>query len=154
MIPTQSAPEQVMRASRFGVAMMGWGDVVEANAVVYGKFEFILHIFPFPADTTDFPWSKFPEGTTVCDVGGGVGNITIQLAKSYPALHLILQDIPEQLRIAEEKVWPEQCPSAISEHRIEFIPVDFLQESPKQNCDIYYVSSTIRLEAVLLITCA
>ncbi|EKM76021.1 hypothetical protein AGABI1DRAFT_79240 [Agaricus bisporus var. burnettii JB137-S8] len=121
-----SSPEQVKRATQFGVGMIGWGDAIEANAVI-----------------NEFPWGSLPEGTTICDVGGGVGNISTQLANSYPALRLILQDLPHQLKIAEEEVWPEHAPKAIAENRIEFIPFDFLQEAPKLGCDIYYVKNIL-----------
>ncbi|XP_006460606.1 hypothetical protein AGABI2DRAFT_117546 [Agaricus bisporus var. bisporus H97] len=121
-----SSTEQLKRASRFGLGMIGWGDAIEANAVIH-----------------DFPWGQLPKGTSVCDVGGGVGNISIQLAKSYPSLHLVLQDLPHQLKFAEEETWPELCPEAISEHRIEFIPLDFFQESPKRSCDIYYLKNIL-----------
>jgi hypothetical protein len=119
--------------------MIGWGDAIEANAVIYGKRRSKSDRPLGPTDSLDFPWENLPKGTTVCDVGGGVGNISIQLAKSYPAINLILQDLPQQLQVAEEKVWPERFPEAISGHRIEFIPLDFFKESPKPNCDIYYV---------------
>jgi hypothetical protein len=33
----QSSPEQMKRAARFGVGMIGWDNVVEANAVIYGN---------------------------------------------------------------------------------------------------------------------
>jgi ubiquinone/menaquinone biosynthesis C-methylase UbiE len=138
-----------MRATRFGPGMIGWGNAIEANAVIYGKRHFHFDKLLIPINVADFPWKKFPKGTTVCDVGGGVGNISMQLAKSYPSLHLILQDLPHQLKVAKEKVWPERCPEAISEHRIEFIPVDFFQESPKRNCDIYYVGFRIILRQKL-----
>ncbi|KAF7782907.1 hypothetical protein Agabi119p4_2283 [Agaricus bisporus var. burnettii] len=121
-----SSTEQVNRATRFGPGMIGWGDAIEANAVIH-----------------DFPWDQLLQGAIVCDVGGGVGNISIQLAKSYPSLRVVLQDRPRQLKVAEEKTWPELCPKAISEHRIEFIPLDFFQESPKQNCDIYYLKNIL-----------
>jgi hypothetical protein len=54
-------------------------------------------------------------------------------------LRLVLQDFPHQLKVAEEEVWPERCPEALSENRIEFIPLDFFKGPPKQNCDIYLV---------------
>lgn len=88
----------------------------------------------------EFPWGDLPEGTTVCDFGGGVGNIATQLANSYPGLRIVLQDLAHQLKIAEEEVWPEHSPKAIAERRVEFIPFDFLKEPPKQGCDIFYVS--------------
>jgi hypothetical protein len=128
------------RAAQFGVGMIGWGDAIEANAVINGRLHSLFVHFFFLTVIIDFPWGKLREGTTVCDFGGGVGNISTQLANSYPGLRLVLQDLPHQLKIAEEEVWPEHCPKAIAEHRIEFIPFDFLQEPPKQGCDIFYVS--------------
>jgi ubiquinone/menaquinone biosynthesis C-methylase UbiE len=86
-----------------------------------------------------------PKGSVVCDVGGGVGNISVQLAKCYPALRLVLQDLPEQLKIAKQEIWPERCPEAIMERRIEFVPLDFFTELPKRGCDIYFVSSAANI---------
>lgn len=34
-----------------------------------------------------------PAGTTVCDVGAGVGAISIKLARAHPHLKITLQDI-------------------------------------------------------------
>jgi tRNA1(Val) A37 N6-methylase TrmN6 len=87
----------------------------------------------------DFPWNLLPQGTTVCDVGGGVGGVCIKLAKRYPKLHFVLQDLPKPLVIAEKEIWPEYCPEAISENRVEFIPLDFFKGPPKEGCAIYYV---------------
>lgn len=64
----------------------------------------------------------------------------MQLAKVHPHLTLKLQDLPERVNQAREKVWPAQCPEAIAENRIEFKALDFLVESPIPNCDVYYVS--------------
>ena len=81
------------------------------------------------------------DGASVCDVGGGIGNITLQLAKAYPTLNLKLQDLPERILQAKNEVWPKQCPEAITEKRIQFEPIDFLSESPIQGCNVYYVSN-------------
>jgi tRNA1(Val) A37 N6-methylase TrmN6 len=86
-----------------------------------------------------FPWNEFPPGTSVCDVGGGIGAITMQLAQRYPHLQLKLQDLPERVEQAETEVWPKECPEAIKENRIEFKGMDFFAESPINGCDIYYV---------------
>jgi hypothetical protein len=42
----------------------------------------------------DFPWQDLLPGTTICDVGGGVGDILMGLAKAHPHLKLTLQDTP------------------------------------------------------------
>lgn len=126
---------------RFGVAMVGWVTAIEAGNVVNGTSP-----FPSPADEmseliiyTEYPWDKLPSGASVCDVGAGIGNITLQLAKAHPHLQLKLQDLPERIVQAREEVWPKQCPEAIAENRIEFEAIDFFTQSPIPNCDVYYV---------------
>ena len=92
---------------------------------------------------TEFPWKELSDGASVCDVGGGIGNITLQLAKAYPTLNLKLQDLPERILQAKQEVWPKECPEAIKENRIQFEPIDFLRESPIRGCDVYYVSKML-----------
>ncbi|EKM76020.1 hypothetical protein AGABI1DRAFT_131738 [Agaricus bisporus var. burnettii JB137-S8] len=121
-----SSTEHESRASDFNDGMIAWSSVVEANAVVF-----------------DFPWNKLPAGTIVCDVGGGVGDISVQLAKCYPTLHLILYDLPKQVEDAEKRFWPKHCPEAITEHRIEFIPLDFFKECPRKHSDIYFMKNIL-----------
>lgn len=120
--------------------MIAWSSVVEANAVVFGKNIFpSLRISVILFSLPDFPWNKLPAGTIVCDIGGGVGDISVQLAKCYPTLHLILHDLPKQIEDAEKRFWPRHCPEAITDHRIEFIPLDFFKECPRKHSDIYFV---------------
>ena len=61
------------------------------------------------------------RGTSVCDVGGGIGNMTLQLAKAYPTLNLKLQDLPERILQAKNEIWPKECPEAIEEEHIDFL---------------------------------
>ncbi|KAG6919697.1 hypothetical protein DXG01_002643 [Tephrocybe rancida] len=116
-----AAPGGLEYGSRLGMAMVAWGVATEVGAIVNG-----------------FPWGELPNGATVCDVGGGVGALSIQLAKAYPKLRYKLQDTPERIRQAKEEVWPEKCPEAIAQNRIEFKAMDFFVESPIANCDVYY----------------
>ncbi|KAF9040755.1 S-adenosyl-L-methionine-dependent methyltransferase [Panaeolus papilionaceus] len=121
-----ATPRGAELGARFGLGMMGWGQATEAEAVI-----------------DSFPWKDLPHGTSIVDVGGGVGNITLQLAKKYPTLQLKLQDLPERIVQAKNEVWPEKCPEAIAEQRIEFKALDFFAESPIPNCDIYYLKNII-----------
>ena len=90
----------------------------------------------------EFPWKELGNDATVCDVGGGIGNISLQLAKAHPNLRLILQDLPERIQQAKNEVWPKECPEAIAERRITFEPIDFFASSPVPGCDVYYVRDT------------
>jgi len=121
-----------MEGARFGRGMIGWGNGIDAGAVV-----------------TDFPWDKLPLNTTVCDVGGGVGNISMQLLRKHPQLRIKLQDMPERIKQAKEQVWPDMFPKALGSPNdgagsmIEFKPIDFLKESPIKDCDIYFLKNII-----------
>ena len=45
----------------------------------------------------DFRWAEMPQGTTLCDVGSGVGVLPLAIAKAHPHLSITLQDLPEPL---------------------------------------------------------
>ncbi|KAK7691438.1 hypothetical protein QCA50_004837 [Cerrena zonata] len=115
-------PEGKSMGHRFGLGMQGWGQGTEAGAVV-----------------RDYPWQDLPEDATVCDVGGGIGHISMQLYKAHPKLRIILQDLPDTIKQAESEVWPSLCPEAIEKQRVQFKPFDFFAESPASGCDIYFV---------------
>ncbi|KAJ7895694.1 S-adenosyl-L-methionine-dependent methyltransferase [Mycena leptocephala] len=119
-------PEARAGGERFGLAMLGWGNTVEASAI-----------------TTAYPWQDLGKGAIVCDLGGGVGTMTMQLAKAHPQLQLKLQDMPDRMVQAKNVIWPEQCPEALQENRIEFKAINFLTESPIQGCDVYYLKNIL-----------
>ncbi|KAJ6631080.1 S-adenosyl-L-methionine-dependent methyltransferase [Mycena sp. CBHHK59/15] len=119
-------PEARAGGERFGLAMLGWGNTVEASAIV-----------------SAYPWAHLGDGATVCDVGGGVGTMTMQFAKAHPKLQLKLQDMPDRMVQAKNTIWPAQCPEAIKENRIEFKAINFLTESPISGCDVYYLKNIL-----------
>lgn len=50
----------------------------------------------------EFSWKDMASGSTICDVGSGLGAISLELAKEHSHLKLTLQDQPhvlEQARI-------------------------------------------------------
>jgi len=112
--------------SIFGLAMVGFGEGIQGHAVIQ-----------------DFPWNELSPGTTVCDVGGGVGHISMPLAKAHPHLKLKLQDLPASIEQARSVIWQKECPEAIAEDRIEFKAIDFFKEAPIEGCDIYFVKNII-----------
>ncbi|KII84142.1 hypothetical protein PLICRDRAFT_179817 [Plicaturopsis crispa FD-325 SS-3] len=91
---------------------------------------------------TGFPWKDLPAGTTVCDVGGGIGILHLKLAKAYPHLQLTLQD---QAHVLEEAppIWKTECPQALAEDRIKFVPINFFTQSPVAGQDIYFLGNII-----------
>ena len=92
----------------------------------------------------EYPWADLSPQTTVCDVGGGVGGVSMQLARCHPNLNFVVQDLPENVERARNEVWPKLFPEALQQGRVQFEPIDFLVQAPKKGCDIYLVS-TLRL---------
>lgn len=111
------------------------------------RFNLEAMVFPINSDYIEFPWDKLPTHTTVCDVGGGIGAISMQLLKKHPHLRIKLQDTPERIKQAKDDVWPKMCPEAFgsddrsTETLVEFKTIDFLKESPIKDCDVYFMKN-------------
>ncbi|KAA1473174.1 S-adenosyl-L-methionine-dependent methyltransferase [Dentipellis sp. KUC8613] len=89
-----------------------------------------------------FPWKDLAPGSTVCDLGGGVGTVSIELAKRYHQLHVTVQDLPDVI-VQARQFWETNYPTAALEKRADFVPLDFLNESPVKGQDIYYLRQII-----------
>ncbi|KAK0222574.1 S-adenosyl-L-methionine-dependent methyltransferase [Armillaria nabsnona] len=114
------------KGARFGMAMKAWDDSTELWAV-----------------TNAFPWNSLRKCATVCDVGGGTGVTSMQLANVYPNLRIVLQDLPAPIELAKNEIWPKSCPAAIEEGRVEFKAFDFLTESQVKGCDVYFLKNIL-----------
>jgi hypothetical protein len=44
-----------------------------------------------------YDWSSLKNGETIVDVGGGIGSSTMILAKKFPELKFIVQDLPDTI---------------------------------------------------------
>ena len=78
-----------------------------------------------------YAWDKLPDESTVVDIGGSHGLIAIELARRFPRLNYIVQDL--DTREGEAKL-----PSDVAD-RIRFQPYDFLAaEQPLQKADVYF----------------
>lgn len=95
------------RAKMFGRGMSSFqkGDGYAAKHVVDG-----------------FDWASLPSGSTVVDVGGSHGDIDMAIARKFPGLKFVVQDLPETIASAEaaRKVIKDERLS------IEFMVHDFL----------------------------
>ncbi|KAF9068144.1 S-adenosyl-L-methionine-dependent methyltransferase [Rhodocollybia butyracea] len=115
-------PQGLKKGERFPRAMLGWGDVT-------GK-GFLAKVYP---------WPSYPSGTTICDIGGGNGHVTMALMKAQPHLKLVLQDQPQVIEMARKVLLDQRTPTAIEEQRIQFVPFDFFKDAAVEGCDFYYV---------------
>lgn len=76
------------------------------------------------------------------DIGSGIGGTSIPLANMFPHLRITNQDLPgvvEQPQIA----WDKDAPEAMRDARVEFVPFNFLEESPVVGKDVYYLRNIL-----------
>ncbi|KAI0077246.1 S-adenosyl-L-methionine-dependent methyltransferase [Panus rudis PR-1116 ss-1] len=113
------------RGRRFERAMTGLGEFI--------KFDAILH---------DFPWDQLPAGTSICDVGGGVGHVVMHLALTFKQLNVVLQDQPHTIEQAK-RIWAEKAADVLKAGRARLEPIDFTQDVPVRDCDFYFIKHVI-----------
>jgi len=102
------------RARRFGGGMrfMTRGSLYDINHLIRG-----------------YEWASVD---TVVDVGGGQGGVSMALAKAYPNLKLVVQDLPGTAEEGE-RLLPASLKSQVS-----FMGHDFFTEQPIKNADVYF----------------
>jgi hypothetical protein len=70
--------------------------------------------------------------STVVDVGGGHGSVSVALASAFPHLRFIIQDLPGTVESGALQLDPELRP------RVTFMPHDFFQPQPVKDADVYF----------------
>lgn len=110
------------RGERFNRAMYGWGQITGAAGLL----------------AKVYPWSEQPEGTHICDLGGGNGYVMLGLLGAHNHLRATIQDTPGVLEEGK-KFWATENPGAVETHQVNFEPVDFFKESPIKGCAFYYM---------------
>lgn len=74
--------------------MIGWGQVTGKGMLLKGLPNFWATVATkLITLSAAYPWASLPEGTTVCDLGGGNGHVTLDLIRSFPQLRIVLQDL-------------------------------------------------------------
>lgn len=85
-----------------------------------------------------FPWGELPEGATVVDVGGSHGLVSIELARKFPGLRFVVQDLDEPVvRNADARK-----PAEVKD-RVEFMTHDFFKEQPVHGADVYFLRAVL-----------
>ncbi|KAG1854821.1 O-methyltransferase-domain-containing protein [Suillus subalutaceus] len=102
----------------FHKAMLGQSEVLGASAVLH-----------------HYPWNDI---SSVMDVGSGIGTFSTPLAKMFPHLRIINQDLPKVMAQAQN-AWEKNAPETLLDGRVEFIPINFLEDAPVVGKDVYYL---------------
>lgn len=80
---------------------------------------------------TLFDWGSLPPNATVVDVGGAQGHVSIHLARAFPHLQFIVQDIEAVVQNAEHKI-PEDV-----RERVKLMAHDMFKEQTVSEADVY-----------------
>ncbi|KAL9110974.1 MAG: hypothetical protein Q9227_004589 [Pyrenula ochraceoflavens] len=99
------------RARRFGGAM---------SCSTRGEGFSLRHL------TESYPWGSIGSGTVV-DIGGTHGHAAFALARKYPSLHLVVQDLPENVANASPEV----------DLNVAFMAHDFFEPQLIYHAEVY-----------------
>lgn len=85
----------------------------------------------------DYPWDKLGSATVV-DVGGNLGDVSLALAKRFPNLKLVNQDLPKVIERAKV-YWEQNGSDLIKNGRVILQGYNFFDPQPVKNADVYYL---------------
>lgn len=114
-------PENVYCGVRFAEAMQG-----------------TLDRYPEVIFTTALDWAALKDDEVAVDVGGGTGNLTLLLAKAFPHLKYVVQDLKEVIPEAE-KLWAAEYPGSIANGRVALQVHDIFKPQPIKAAAVYYM---------------
>lgn len=78
-----------------------------------------------------FDWASLGNGVVV-DVGGSHGLVSQDIAREFPALRFVVQDLPKVIEDAKTK-----APAELAD-RVTFMAHDMFTEQPVKEADVYY----------------
>ncbi|KAF8622414.1 hypothetical protein AX15_007060 [Amanita polypyramis BW_CC] len=116
-------PEESFRQRRFNVAMRGFS-ALQSDQVTL----------------TAYDWQSLPENSLVVDVGGGIGSVSLVLARAFNNLNIIIQDLPQVIDDGA-KIWNQELPEAVSTGRVKFEAHNFFEAQPRKNVSVFFMKS-------------
>jgi len=89
-----------------------------------------------------FPWETLNPGSIIVDVGGGIGRVSMQIAKKFPDLKFVIQDLGDVTTQAKD-YWNEKMPGRIESGTVIFQAHDFFKSQPVKNADVFVLRAII-----------
>ena len=78
-----------------------------------------------------FDWASLPAGSTVVDIGGSRGHVSLHLAERFQQVKFVVQDLHEVVVGAEESLSEDVA------DRLSFMGHDMFTEQPIRNAEVY-----------------
>ncbi|GAA5840628.1 hypothetical protein JCM3766R1_000491 [Sporobolomyces carnicolor] len=79
--------------------------------------------------TTGSPWTSLPEGSVVVDVGGGTGQLCLEIGTKVPHLEFVIQDLPDVIEKATTEFWKSPAAAKVRD-RVTMQSHNFLAPQP------------------------
>ena len=86
-----------------------------------------------------YAWGSLSAGSVVVDVGGSQGHVSAHLAKDFPGLQFVVEDLPEVISTAGATF---EIPEEVRD-RVQLLAHDFFTEQPVKNADVYFIRYTL-----------
>jgi hypothetical protein len=81
--------------------------------------------------STYFDWAALPPKSIVVDVGGSQGHVSVHLARAFPHLRFVVQDMEVVIQGADAKI-----PDDVKD-RVELMSHDMFTQQPVKEADVY-----------------
>ncbi|KAK6981651.1 O-methyltransferase-domain-containing protein [Favolaschia claudopus] len=119
MFEWMERPENSYHVNRFAVAMEGTAAMEQEDAIFRG-----------------FDWGALPCESVIVDVGGGIGHVSLTIAKKYPHLRVVNQDFSSPIETSRVH-WKEKFPEHLDRQMVEFQVHDFFNPQPVKNAAVF-----------------
>jgi len=83
-----------------------------------------------------FDWGLLPYNGTIVDVGGGIGHVSLTIAKKYPHLRVVMQDLARSIELSKG-YWKDNFPEHISKQMLKFQVHDFFSPQPIKDAAVF-----------------
>ncbi|KAG6878930.1 hypothetical protein C0992_006574 [Termitomyces sp. T32_za158] len=117
--------EQVYRRRRFAIAMRG-----------------VTHIHDSDLLDDVIDWKALPQGSIIVDVGGGMGQSSVAVAKKNDHLKFVVQDLP-MICAEATAYWSKENPELIETGKLSFAPHDFFTPQPVANASVFILKQIL-----------
>ncbi|KAK0498702.1 S-adenosyl-L-methionine-dependent methyltransferase [Armillaria luteobubalina] len=114
------------------VSFFEWMERPE-NKDVLSRFSLMMRattdLLPDAAILNGFDFGSLPDAALVVDVAGGIGSMTMVLAKTFPKLNFVVEDRP-QLTSDAVPYWKTNLPEALENGRVRLVAHDMFTPQP------------------------
>lgn len=107
------------RADRFGKAMEVYAAMAKTDMLI-----------------KNYDWSSLSPGAKVVDIGGGKGPVSIDLARRFPHLSFVVQDLQDI--VAQGR---QQLPKDVA--NVTFDEASFFEPQPVHGADVYFLRAVL-----------